>query len=320
MKGGYHDAVMVDEVLHYLGLGQGRVVVDGTLGGGSHARAILEWAGPDGGGVKLVIGIDQDPEAVEQAGRNLAGFGERIKIRRAGFENLPALLKEEGLGKVDGILLDLGASRHQLVDESRGFSLRGLGPLDMRMGPDAPESAAELLARLAEDELKELIREYGEERRAGRIARSIVARREEGRPVRTTAELAELVERLVPARERGRLHPATRTFMALRIAVNRELTKLDQALAAMPEVLGAGGRAVVISYHSLEDRRVKQAFQQGAKDCVCPPGLPRCVCGHKPVYRILTKKPARPAEAEVEKNPAARSARLRAIERVEETA
>jgi 16S rRNA (cytosine1402-N4)-methyltransferase len=319
MKERYHDAVMVGEVLHYLGLGPGRVVVDATLGGGSHAAAMLDWTGPDGGRVRLVIGIDQDPEAVAEAGKTLARFKERIRIRRGGFENLPALLQEEGLEKVDGILLDLGASRHQLVDAGRGFSLRAEGPLDMRMGPDAPESAAELLARLAEDELEELIRDYGEERRAGRIARAMVARREEGRPVRTTAELAKLVENVVPARERGRLHPATRTFMALRIAVNRELEKLDQALAVMPEVLAAGGRAVVISYHSLEDRRVKQAFLQGARGCVCPPGLPRCVCGQRPVYRILTKKPARPAEHEVRKNPAARSARLRAVERVEES-
>ncbi|HUT52562.1 MAG TPA: 16S rRNA (cytosine(1402)-N(4))-methyltransferase RsmH [bacterium] len=320
MKGAYHDAVMVDEALHYLGPGPGRVIVDGTLGGGSHAEAVLNWAGADGGRVKLVLGIDQDPEAVAEAGKRLGGFGERIRIKRAGFEELPALLEEEGLEKVDGILLDLGASRHQLVDARRGFSLRGESALDMRMDPDAPESAAELLLRLSGKELKKLIWEYGEERHAGRIARAIVARREEGRPVKTTEELAALVEKLVPAKERGRLHPATRTFMAIRIAVNRELDKLDEALAAMPGVLRAGGRAVVISYHSLEDRRVKQAFQKGAKGCVCPPGLPCCVCGHKPVYRILTRKPLRPAEAEVGKNPAARSARLRAVERLEESA
>ena len=320
MRDGYHDAAMVDEALHFLGLGPGRVIVDGTLGGGSHAEAVLDWSGPDGGRVRLVLGIDQDPEAVAQAGNRLQGFGERIRIRRAGFEDLPPLLKEEGVERVDGILLDLGASRHQLVNARRGFSLRGEGPLDMRMDPDAPESAADLLLRLEEKELKELIHQYGEERRAGRIARAIVSRREEGRPLRTTDDLAALVERMVPARERGRLHPATRTFMAIRIAVNRELEKLDRALAAMPGVLGAGGRAVVISYHSLEDRRVKQAFQEGARGCVCPPGFPRCVCGHRPVYRILTKKPARPTEAEVRKNPAARSARLRAVERLEESA
>jgi 16S rRNA (cytosine1402-N4)-methyltransferase len=317
MKGVFHEPAMVEEVLHYLALGPGRIYVDATLGGAGHAEAMLKWSGPGNERVKLVLGIDQDPEAVATATDRLRSFGDRVRIRRAGFQDLARIMEEEGLERVDGILLDLGASRHQLTEGRRGMSFSADGPLDMRMDPEAPETAAELLERLSEKELMKLIREFGEERHARRIARAIVERRESGRPVKTTAELAELISRVVPVKGRGHLHPATLTFMALRIAVNHELSRLDEVLAALPPSLNAGGRAVVISYHSLEDRRVKRAFQKGEKGCVCPPGLPRCVCGQKPVYQILTRKPARPAADEVFVNPAARSARLRAAARVE---
>jgi len=314
---GFHEPVMVDEVFRFLAPGPGRVIVDGTLGGGGHAAAALSWAGSGGEGIKLLVGIDRDPEAIGEAGARLAPFSGRVRIRQGEFERLNEILCEEGIDKVDGVLLDLGVSRHQLTAPERGFSLMSDGPLDMRMDPGSGECAAELLLRLGESELSRLIREFGEERFARRIARAVVERRDSGRPVRTTRELAELIERTVPGR-RERIHPATRTFMALRIAVNRELERLKKALAELPEALAPGGRTVVISYHSLEDRLVKRSFVEQSRSCVCPPGLPECVCGTRPRLQVLTRRPARPSVEETAKNPAARSARLRAALRLED--
>lgn len=312
----YHDPVMVSEVIHYLAPGPGRVIADATLGGGGHSDAVLSWAGSGGGKIKLLIGIDRDPEALEAAAERLSGYGSRAVLKRGCFDDLRVILEEEGEDKVDGILLDLGASRHQLTEGRRGMSFSGDGPLDMRMDPQNGESAADLLARLDEKSLAGIIRDYGEERYARRIARAIVDKREKGTPLKTTGELKRLVEACVPAGKRDRIHPATRTFMALRIAVNQELDRLEAVLEIIPECLADEGRAVVISYHSLEDRLVKRSFVREAKGCICPPRLPRCVCNKSPRLEVLTRRPVRPSGEEVARNPAARSAKLRAARRL----
>lgn len=305
-----HEPVLVSAVLDFLVPSGKKVMVDGTVGGGGHARALLE-KGPE----LRLVGLDRDDEALAAAEENLKPFGERATLLKADFAELPGVLEKLGLPAVDGVLLDLGVSRHQLTAGRRGFSFREDAPLDMRMDPSEGESAAELLLRLSERELAQLIFAYGEEPLSRRIARAVVERRREKRPVRTTGELRELVEQVAGGRP-AKIHPATRTFMALRIAVNRELERLERVLAAIPEALCPGGRAVVISYHSLEDRRVKEAFAREAKGCVCPPDLPVCACGKKPRLALLTRKPVMPGEAEVARNAAARSARLRAAERI----
>ncbi len=311
MKDRFHEPVLVSEVVEFLAPGDGKVVVDATIGGGGHAEALLESTGPGGGRIRRLIGIDRDPEALEFAEDRLKKHGDRLSLQKGVFEALPGILDKEGISEVDGILLDLGVSRHQLSSPERGFSIREDGPLDMRMDPEEGETAAELLKRLGEKEIADIIYQYGEERFSRRIARSIKESRKGGWPVETTSELARLVAAAVPGR-RGKIHPATRTFQALRIAVNRELESLDKALADIPALLAARGRAVIISYHSLEDRRVKQSFAREARGCQCPPGRPVCTCEGKPRLSILTRKPVRPGDEEIKKNPAARSARLRA--------
>jgi len=310
----FHEPVMVSQVLDFLLAGPGRVIVDGTIGGGGHAEAVLGWAGTGKERVRLLVGLDRDPEAIRAAGARLARFRDRLVLIKAGYERMREVMDREGIEAVDGVLLDLGASRRQLTAPERGMSLVQDGPLDMRMDPEEGESAADMLLRLDEDSIARIIRDYGEERYAKRIAREIVKRREGGRPVKTTFELKRLVGKAVPGR--GRTHPATRTFQALRIATNRELERLAQALEAMPECLAGGGRAVVLSYHSLEDRMVKQAFARQEKGCTCPPELPECVCRGVASMRVLTRKPLRPSREEVEKNPSARGAKLRAAQRV----
>lgn len=317
MKGKFHEPVMVSEVINYLAAGPGRVIVDGTLGGGGHAEAMLRWTGPGSEIVEMLVGMDRDPEAVEESQKRLDGFKDRVRIRQASFDRFPEVLDEEGMEKVDGILLDLGASLNQLKSPERGFSLWEDAPLDMRMDNTNGETVAGLIDRLGEKDLAGIIRRYGEEKNAGRIARALVQNRKHGRPVTTTRQLRDLVERVSPPGKNRRIHPATRTFMALRIAVNRELELLEQTLERIPERLAPGGRAVVISYHSLEDRLVKQAFAREARGCVCPPEFPRCTCGRSPRMRVLTPRPLQPSPDEVERNPAARSARLRAAEKME---
>lgn len=283
--------------------------VDATVGGGGHAEALLQRMPPGG----LLVGLDRDPEALQYASRRLSGYGNAFVPVRGSFAELDAVLDRLGIGEVDAIAADLGVSSHQIDSPGRGFSFRADAPLDMRMDPSAPVSAAEIVNGATEAELARIIREYGEERFAGRIAMAIVRRRARS-PIASTRELAELVESAIPAaaRRHSGIHPATRTFQALRIAVNGELDALSAFLPAAIRRLRAGGRICVISYHSLEDRRVKAAFAEAARGCVCPPRLPVCVCGRTPQLAVLTRRPVRPSAEEVARNPRARSARARA--------
>lgn len=307
-----HEPVLLQAVIEYLRPHAGGVYVDCTLGGGGHSEAILRSAGE---GARL-IGLDRDPDAIEAASRRLAPFGERVRIVQANFRELDAVLEGLGETNVDGILLDLGVSSHQLDKEERGFRYQSDAPLDMRMGPDAPRSAAELLAHLEVGEIARILREFGEERFADRIARFIDEERRV-RPIVTSGHLVEIVKAAIPARARRKgPHPAKRTFQALRIAVNDELGALSDVLASGVSRLKAGGRLAVISFHSLEDRIVKQHFAAEARGCTCPPQLAVCQCGKEPRIKILTRKPVLPEEAEVTANPRARSAKLRVAERV----
>ena len=307
-----HKSVMPTEVLDLLDPKPGGVYLDGTLGGAGHARLILEESAPDG----VLIGLDRDPEALTAAQGVLASYQERVVLRQENYVAAPKVLAELGIAGLDGMLLDLGVSSRQLDTAERGFSFREDGPLDMRMGPDAPSTAAEVLGSYDEYELKRIFRDYGEERWAGRIARRIVATRLEA-PLETTRQLAELVRDSVPkGRVPSRIHPATRVFQALRIYINDELGSLQTMLANMIDLLNPGGRFVVISFHSLEDRLVKRAFRQEAKGCQCPPRAPICICGRLPRAEMLTRKGLKATAEEVANNPRARSAIVRAIQRL----
>jgi 16S rRNA (cytosine1402-N4)-methyltransferase len=303
---------MADEVLRYLEPRRGGIYLDGTLGGGGHARLILEVISPDG----ILVGLDHDAEALQAAGSNLAEFGDRAVLRQGNFSGMESHLDALGIAMLDGVVLDLGVSSYQLDSPIRGFSFREEGPLDMRMNPSVGISAAEVIAEAEADHLQRIFREYGEERWARRVAREIVAVRQR-QPIETTLQLAELVSRVVP-RVKGpqRIHPATRVFQALRIYVNGELDSLRAGIDAATRRLKGGGRLVVISFHSLEDRIVKQAFRALSIDCICPPRLAVCACGQKPVARVVTRKGVRATDAEVENNPRARSAVLRAMEKI----
>lgn len=303
---------MADQVLTYLAPRSGGVYLDGTLGGGGHARLILEASSPEG----RLIGMDQDADALSAAGEQLAAFGDRVVLRHGNFATLESCLDELGVARLDGILLDLGVSSYQLDSPARGFSFREDGPLDMRMNRATGLTAADVVAEADADQLRQIFRDYGEERWAGRIAREIVASRDR-QPITTTLQLAELVSRVVP-RSKGpqRIHPATRIFQALRIHVNGELDSLRVGLEAAHRRLKPGGRLVVISFHSLEDRIVKQMFRDLATGCICPPRLAVCVCGHQPLARVLTRKAARATAVEIDDNPRARSAVLRAMEKL----
>jgi len=280
------------------------VIVDGTLGGGGHAEALLK-AGAE------VLGVDQDPRALSAARERLAGFGDRFRAVKGHFGDVEQILVEAQRGPADGLLLDLGVSSPQFDDASRGFSFQHDAPLDMRMG-DEGLTAAQWLASVSESELATALRELGEEPHARAIAREL----KRAAP-QTTGALSEAVKRAVPRRAwPKRIHVATRTFQAVRIAVNRELEELDSALAALPKVLRAHGRAAIISFHSLEDRRVKKAFRDLQGRCTCPPGLPVCACGAQGTFKPLTRKAVVAGEAEMARNPRARSARLRAVEKI----
>ena len=308
-----HQPVLAEEVIKMLAPRPGSLHVDCTVGGGGHTERILEAASPDG----RVLGLDADPAAIARVGERLARFGDRLVLRQANFRALGEVAPEAGFAAVDGILLDLGLSSFQLADAGRGFGFRAGGPLDMRFDPTRGEPASALLARLDEAALADLFRRYGEEPHARRIARAIVEARRTA-PVDTAERLAEVVERAVPRRPgpRGRIHPATRVFQALRIAVNGELEALELVLAAALDLLRPGGRLVVLSYHSLEDRLVKRFVAAERRGCVCPPSFPVCVCGRAPRLRPVGPQPAMPSEAEVAANPRARSARLRTAERL----
>ncbi|HMJ07851.1 MAG TPA: 16S rRNA (cytosine(1402)-N(4))-methyltransferase RsmH [Pyrinomonadaceae bacterium] len=304
-----HTSVLLEETLELLGVKPGGLYVDATLGLGGHSEAILGL--PE---TKL-IGIDQDAEAIEFAEKRLAKFGERIRIVQANFSDIKTTLSGMNVEKVDGIIADLGVSSLQLDSEERGFSFRSDAPLDMRMDREGGETAADLLAELSEEDIANLIYRFGEERFSRRIARRIVERRKAGQPVTTTRELSELVERSVRRSPKDKIHPATRTFQALRIAVNHELDILEDFINDAVEALNIGGRLVVISFHSLEDRIVKQTFQKLSGRCLCPPRIPQCVCGAVKKIEVLTRKPIVAGEIETDKNPRARSAKLRAAER-----
>jgi 16S rRNA (cytosine1402-N4)-methyltransferase len=300
-----HRPVLLRETIESLAVKHGGLFVDCTVGLGGHSEAILQ-ASPDA----QVLGIDRDEEALKLARERLAEFGGRFRAVRADFRELTRVLATAEVKAVRGILADLGVSSLQLDSPSRGFSFRHEAPLDMRMDLSSGETAAELLGRLSEVEIARLIFEYGEERHSRRIARRIVERREAGEPVTSTTELAKLVERAIGGKKR-RIHPATRTFQALRIAVNRELEGLDQFVADAIDALEPHGRLAVISFHSLEDRIIKRTLLKLSGRCQCPPRLPQCACGARKAVETLTRRPLTPTEDEIAENPRARSAKLR---------
>lgn len=302
-----HQSVLLAETLELLAPERGGTFVDATLGLGGHAEAILQASDEN-----RLIGIDQDPQAIALAEKRLEKFRGRFQIFHANFSEIEKVLKNAEVEKVDGILADLGVSSLQLDSETRGFSFRFDAPLDMRMNADSETvTAAELLETLSEFEIARIIYEYGEERFSRRIARRIVERRERGETPKTTRELAELVRGAVRTSPKDKIHPATRTFQALRIAVNGELEILEKFLRTAIDKLKIEGRLAVISFHSLEDRIVKRVFQNLAGKCECPPRLPQCVCGAEKKVEILTRKPIVAGEKETEQNPRARSAKLR---------
>jgi 16S rRNA (cytosine1402-N4)-methyltransferase len=300
---------MPHEVLEFLEPHAGGIYLDGTLGGGGHARLILE-AAP----AARLIGIDRDPAAIARATEILAPWSGQISLHQQTFDCAAEVVAGLGVEGLDGMLLDLGVSSHQLDTADRGFSFRFDAPLDMRMNPQEGLTAADLVNGLAESQLAEIFFRYGEERYARRIARNIVAQRVE-RPFLRTFELAELVRRCVPKTKSLRIDPATRVFQALRIAVNAELEQVEKGVTQGIRLLKPGGRLVVISFHSLEDRIVKQIFRQAATACVCPPRMPVCRCGRTPDVELLTRKGLKAQETEIEFNPRSRSAVLRAVRR-----
>ena len=303
-----HIPVMVAEVLEYLQVRPGGRYVDATVGEGGHAEAIL--AASKAGGE--VLGLDADSSAVEVAAGRLRGYGEAFHPVVENFADIGEICQSKDFRPVQGILFDLGVSSRQLRDGSRGFSFQRDGPLDMRFDSDQPLSAADVVNTWPEEELARSLRMYGQDPRSRRIARTIVA----SRPIRTTLELAGTVERVARGGARGRTHPATRAFQALRIIVNRELENLEAALTQTIDLLASGGRLVVITYHSLEARIVKEFLRRESRSCVCPPGTPICVCDHVPTMKLVTKRGIATSAAEVEANPRSRSARLRVGERI----
>jgi 16S rRNA (cytosine1402-N4)-methyltransferase len=312
MKEG-HLPVMVEEVLESLAPAPGSFQIDATVGGGGHSVRVLEATSPDG----RLLGLDADRAAIARAAKRLKSFGDRVALAQTNFENLAEAAAEAGFVPADGVLFDLGLSSNQLADPDRAFSFRAEGPLDMRFDTSRGVPASELIATLDERELTTLFRQYGEEPHARRIARGIVEARARG-PIETGIQLADVIERAAPAPIRGRrrVHPATRVFQALRIAVNRELETLPKALESAVDVLREGGRLTVISYHSLEDRIVKRFIAAERRGCTCPPEFPVCVCGRSPRLALVGPQPRRPTPEEIERNPRSRSALLRAARKL----
>lgn len=305
-----HKPVLFGETIEALNIQPGKNYIDGTVGGGGHSEAILQRL--EGRG--RLLAIDQDPDAVAAAGERLKQFA-NLTLVRGNFGQMAELAREQGMEAVDGVLLDIGVSSHQLDDGARGFSYHQDAPLDMRMSQEGP-TAADLVNSLSQEELARVLLRYGEEKQAGRIARGICRAREEA-PIATTGRLAEIVRQSVPAAvRRAQGHPARRTFQALRIAVNGELDRLSEGLDAALGLLNPGGRLAVITFHSLEDRLAKQRMAQWCQGCTCPKDFPVCVCGKKPQGRLVYKKGLAPTEEEVRENPRARSARLRVFEKL----
>ena len=309
----HHISVMPTEVLYYLDCKPGKIFVDCTLGGSGHAAAILKRITPGG----LLIGIDQDIDAIENAKRVLKPFESNIRLFNDNFINLPSILSQLNISSVDGIFLDLGLSLHQLKASGRGFSFNKDEPLDMRMDIRSKIKAEELVNKYGEKELARIFREYGDEHWAYYIARRIVQERKQ-ETIKTSKRLADIIKSAIPKKNlfKYKIHPATRVFMALRIAVNKELERFELFMNNVPDILNPKGRICILSFHSHEDRIAKKSFQAMARGCICPPDFPQCVCNRKKLIRILTKKIVRPSESEVAENPMARSAKLRAAEKI----
>lgn len=307
-----HRPVLLNETIGLLGCRAGGVYVDGTIGEGGHAYQILRSC-PD---IRLLIGIDRDESTLSRAQERLEPFGSSCFLVKGNYSQIKAIIAGMGIRMVDGVLLDLGSSTHQFLAPHRGFSFQQEGSLDMRMDKEQKTTAGDLVNTLSQDQLERIFSEYGEEKWSSSIARSIVRRRKQA-PIETTTKLADIVAEAIPARFRPRrIHPATRTFQALRIAVNDELSHLEHGLPDAIDALAPQGRLAVISFHSLEDRIVKRTFRHYSRACVCPSGIPQCACGHIRKVRMLTKKPIVPQPEEVDRNPRSRSARLRGAERI----
>ena len=307
-----HKSVLLDETIEGLNIKPDGIYVDGTLGGGGHAYEVCRRLNNKGS----FIGIDQDAAAIEAAGTRLSDFGERVTIIRSNYCDMKSRLHEKGIDKVDGIVLDLGVSSYQLDTADRGFSYRVDAPLDMRMDTRQTLSAKEIVNGYSEMDLFRIIRDYGEDKFAKNIAKHIVMAREKG-PIETTGQLAEIIRQSIPMKfQKMSGHPAKRTFQAIRIEVNGELAILDKTVDDMVASLNPGGRLCIITFHSLEDRIIKNAMKRHENPCVCPPEFPVCVCGKKPDGKVITRKPILPSDEELELNPRSRSAKLRILERI----
>lgn len=307
-----HKSVLLDECIDGLDIKPNGIYVDGTAGGGGHSYHIAERL-TDGG---HLIAIDRDSAAIEAAGKRLSPFLDRVTLVRDNFSNVKKVCTDLGIDKIDGVLMDLGVSSYQLDTPERGFSYNSDAPLDMRMDDRNPFSAKDVVNGYTEEQLREVIFSYGEEKFGGKIAAEIIKAREE-KPIETTGELTEIIKRAIPpaARKDGP-HPAKRTFQAIRIEVNGELGAIKPAIEGATDLLGKGGRIAIITFHSLEDRIVKQTYAELAQGCVCPREFPVCVCGRKPKLKVITKKPILPSEKELENNPRSRSAKLRVAEKI----
>ncbi len=308
-----HISVLLQETIDSLAIKPDGIYVDGTTGGGGHSYEICKRLGPEG----RLICIDQDTEALKAAGERLEPFARQITMVKSNYSQMKEVLKEQGIDKVDGIVLDLGVSSYQLDNGKRGFSYRENAPLDMRMDQDNTVSARDIINEYSESELCRIIREYGEERFARNVARNICKKRQD-KPIETTFELVDIIRGSMPAKARNaKGHPAKRTFQAIRIECNQELEVLQWALNDMVDLLKDGGRISIITFHSLEDRIVKTSFRKYENPCTCPPDFPVCVCGNKSKGKVITRKPILPSEEECNKNTRSKSAKLRVFERIE---
>lgn len=307
-----HKPVLLDECIEALRIKPNGVYVDGTAGGAGHSSVIASHLGEDG----KLLALDQDETAVAVAGERLSVYGKRAEVVRSNFREVEQVCRERGIERIDGMLLDLGVSSYQLDTAERGFSYRADAPLDMRMDVRNPISAMQVVNEYSEDQLRRILFEYGEERFSSRIASNIIRERERA-PIKTTGELVEIIKRSIPAAARdGGHHPAKRTFQALRIEVNAELDVIAPAIESAVRLLNPGGRIAIITFHSLEDRIVKQAFTKLSSGCTCPKSFPVCVCGNRPQVKIVTRKPILPSDAELAYNLRAHSAKLRVAEKL----